>query len=310
VAPVKERGDAVLTAVAARDPHRAVEFAVEHGFERAALSYQALIDAPDIDLIYNALPVNGHADWTIRALRAGKHVLCEKPLAMNLSEATAMADAAIQSGRRLIEAFHYRYHPQFGRLLAWIAEGRIGRVIRIEAHFNAPIATRNGTEIRHLPETGGGSFMDLGCYPLSWCLSILGRDPDTIEAEATLTPTGVDESLRARLIYPEGVEVVLASSMAMDKKRDTRLTVIGEKGRICFENPSAPQMGSRLVLTRGGIVEAAPDDRSTTYAHQLSAVLHAIKTGDILPTEGQSMVRQQRVLDAIYRAAGLGALRE
>jgi predicted dehydrogenase len=310
VAPVKERGDAVLVAVAARDHHRAAHFAIEHGFERAEASYQSLIDAPDIDLIYNALPVNGHAEWTIRALRAGKHVLCEKPLAMNLAEATAMADAAIQSGCRLIEAFHYRYHPQFGQFLAWIAEGRIGRVIRVDAYFHTPIGARHGTEIRHLPDTGGGSFMDLGCYPLSWCLTILDREPDRIEAEATLTATGVDESLRARLIYPEGVEAVLASSMAMDRTRDTRLTVIGEKGTILFDNPLAPQIGSRLMLTGGGSTETAPDDRSTTYTHQLKAVLHAIRTGESLPTEGQPMVRQQRVLHAIYRAAGLGALRE
>ena len=106
VAPAKARHDVALTAIAARDPKRAEVFAREHGFERAEQSYEALIDASDIDLIYNALPVNGHAEWSIRALNAGKHVLCEKPLAMNLREAETMANAAVRSGRRLIEAFH------------------------------------------------------------------------------------------------------------------------------------------------------------------------------------------------------------
>jgi predicted dehydrogenase len=309
VAPVSSRNDAALAAVAARDHKRALQFAQEHGFERAEASYQSLIEAPDIDLIYNALPVSGHAEWSIRALRAGKHVLCEKPLAMNMAEAERMAEAARQSGCRLIEAFHYRYHPLYVRMLSWIAVGRIGRVMRLEAHFNAPIGSRDGIEIRHLPEAGGGSFMDLGCYPLSWCLSVIDGEPLSVKADATLTSSGVDEGLNARLMFPDGVEAVLASSMATDNVRDAQLTITGETGTIHFDNPNAPQIGSSLVLDVGGAIETAPDDRSTTYSHQLSAVIRATCTGEALPTEGERMLRQQSVLDAIYVAAGLGALR-
>ena len=309
VAPAKARHDVALTAIAARDPERAAAFAREHGFTRAEQSYEAMINAPDIDLVYNALPVNGHAEWSLRALRAGKHVLCEKPLAMNLREAQAMADAAERSGRRLIEAFHYRYHPQFERCLGWVVDGRIGRVTQLKAHFNAPIGDRDGTEIRHFPETGGGSFMDLGCYPLSWCFAVLDREPDTVKAEATLTKRGVDEALRARLMFADGVEAELSSSMAPSAAREAQLTIVGELGTIRFDNPTAPQMGSRLTLTTAGIEEVAPEDRSTTYTHQLAAVLRAIRTGEVLPTEGAAIVRQQRVLDAIYRAAGLESLR-
>ena len=309
VAPAKARHDVALTAIGARDPQRAAAFAREHGFERAEQSYEALIEAVDIDLIYNALPVNGHAEWSLRALAAGKHVLCEKPLAMSLREAEAMADAASHSGRRLIEAFHYRFHPQFERCLSWVVEGRIGRVTQLRGHFNAPIGDRDGTEIRHFPETGGGSFMDLGCYPLSWCLAVLDREPERVEAEATLTQRGVDETMRARLFFDDGAEAELSSSMALSTTREAQLSIVGELGTIRFDNPLAPQMGSRLTLTKGDTEEVAPEDRSPTYMHQLDAVLRAIRTGEALPTEGISMIRQQRVLDAIYRAAGLGSLR-
>lgn len=308
VAPARARGDVRLAAVAARDPARAAAFAREYGFDRAETTYQALIDAPDIDLIYNALAASDHARWTIRALDVGKHVLCEKPLAMNLAEAEAMAAAAERSGRRLIEAFHYRYHPLFAHFLHWLWEERIGRITGFEARFDAPIPNRDGREIRHFPQTGGGAFMDLGCYPLAWSLAVFDREPDQVEATATLTPTGVDESLDARLLYGD-VEARIGASMAAGVKRGAWLVVSGERGAIRFHNPLAPQNGSKLTLTVGDTIETAPEDRSTTYAHQLDAVLTALRTGAPLPTEGPPMLRQQRVLDAIYRAAGLGSLR-
>lgn len=308
VAPAHSRDDVVLAAVAARDPVRAASFAQEHGFARAEPDYAALIAAPDIDLIYNALPVNGHAEWSIAALRAGKHVLCEKPLAMNAAEADAMADAAAHSGRRLIEAFHYRYHPLFAQFLRWVE--RIGRITHLRARFDAPIAPKDGTEIRHLPETGGGAFMDLGCYTLSWCLAVFNSEPERIDAQASLTLRGVDESLRARLAFPGGAVAELSASMASDVQRGAELVVTGTAGEIRFLNPLAPQIGAHLTVTTADGQETAPEDRSSTYAHQLDAVVCALRTGEPLPTEGTAIVRQQRTLDAIYRAAGLGHLRD
>ena len=152
-----------LRAIAARDRTRAEAFAQRHGVADVHDSYQQVIDAEAVDLVYNPLPINLHADWTIRALAAGKHVLCEKPFAMNVGEAERMLAAAEASGKRLIEAFHYRYHPAFQTCLDWLAADEIGELREIRATFDVEIKD-NGTEIRHRVETGGGAMMDLGCY--------------------------------------------------------------------------------------------------------------------------------------------------
>ena len=309
VNPAKSRGDVRLICVAARDRARAVPFAYAHGFERVAASYDEVIADPDVDLVYNPLPINLHAEWSIRALEAGKHVLCEKPLAMNLAEAEAMVAAARSSGRRLIEAFHYRYHPMFEAYLQWINEERAGRLNEFDACFTIAIPDRDGAEIRHLPETGGGAFMDLGCYPLSWLLMTRSDDPMSVTASAQLTSRGVDERMEAILTFADGFEARLAASMALDQRRDARLRVAGEDGVIDFDNPLAPQLGASLTLTADGQTETVRADRVTTFFYQLDAVARALHSGDELPTEGDAILRQQRWIDAIYGAAGLSHLR-
>jgi predicted dehydrogenase len=310
VHPSKVRPGAVLQAVAARSPARAEAYAREHGFSRVAPDYEALVTAPDIDLVYNALPVNLHARWSIRALEAGKHVLCEKPFAMNVTEARAVLAAAKASGRRVVEAFHYRHHPGFRKLLAWIDSGAIGAVTAIDARFNIGIDDRNGEEIRHRPDTGGGAFMDLGCYPLSWTLNILRASPVSVEAKSVLTGRGVDASTSARLSFAGGATATLSASMAIGEPFAAHLHVRGTNGEIHFVNPLAPHFGASLKLKSGDRVEEPRLSRLSTYAWQLDMVLDALQTGETLPTEGDAIIRQQEALDAIYVAAGLAHLRK
>ena len=308
--PASVRGDVVIQAIAARSLSRAETFAEkysERNFTVEALgSYQDLLEHPKVNLIYNPLPINLHAEWTIKALEAGKHVLCEKPFAMNSGEADAVIAAAQASKRRVIEAFHYRYHPAFRHMLRWIRTGHIGAVTSIKAVFNATIPDEE-TEIRRLPETGGGAFMDLGCYPLSWALEIMGEAPAGVEAEAVLTSRGVDESLTAKLTFGGGVVAELSS--AMNKDFSATLHIEGETGSIEFINPLAPHWGANLTLIKGDERVNATIDRTTTYKHQLDALVDGLETGTLLPTEGEAILRQQRVLDAIYEAAGLRDLR-
>lgn len=301
--------NAELHAIAARDHDRAKQFAKVHGFAHAYERYQDVLDDPDVSLVYNPLPVNLHAEWSIRALEAGKHVLCEKPFAMNMSEVEAMQSAAKANGKRLIEAFHYRYHPAFEDFLNLIDEGEIGEIQHVLAAFTVPIANKGGTEIRHLKETGGGAFMDLGCYPLHWVRSAMRAEPTAIDAMAELTPTGVDETLTARLEFGTGATAELHASMASTMRFNACLEVIGTHGRIEFENPLAPQMGARLELTREGMRHAIEIEPVPTYSYQLEAVIGALETGEDLPTEGADTLAQQTALDAIYEAAGLGHLR-
>ncbi len=309
VDPAKVRGGAVLQAVAARDVGRAEAFRQVHGFTRVAANYAELVTAPDVDLVYNALPIHLHAPWSIKALQAGKHVLCEKPFAMNLSQAREVLAAAETAGKRVIEAFHYRYHPGFNQMLAWIDAGAIGEVTAIAAKFTAPIPNTGGQEIRHVPDTGGGSFMDLGCYPLSWTLAVARRAPVAITASAQMNPLGVDESLAASLDFGGGLTAQLASSMAMDAGFAAILKVTGSAGEITYINPLAPQLGAQLSLKGKTGDETARVSRLTTYAYQLDAVLTALESGEPLPTEGEQILLQQETLDRIYEAAGLRYLR-
>ncbi len=309
VHPAQVRPGARLQSVAARDPARAQAFAEKHGFARSDRSYAELVAAADVDLVYNALPINLHAEWTINALKAGKHVLCEKPFAMNVREVHEVHAAARAAGRRVIEAFHYRYHPGFLQMLAWIDAGEIGMVSSIDASFNIGIDDRNGDEIRHLPETGGGAFMDLGCYPLSWALNIARARPVHVDARAVLTARGVDEKMEATLTFPGAVTARLSASMAKGEPFSATLNVKGSKGEILFVNPLAPHHGSSLTL-RAGTKSLAPRvSRISTYTWQLDTVVYALEGQLPVPTEGEAVVIQQEVLDATYAAAGLKHLR-
>lgn len=309
VEPAREIAGVTLQSIAARDHVRACAFAEQFGFVAAAPDYDALVADPSIDLVYIALPIDLHFPWAMRALAAGKHVLCEKPFAMNAAQANAAVSAAAATGRRVIEAFHYRYHPSFQILLDWLQAGRIGPLRRIKAHFNAPIDPRGGLEFRHRPEHGGGAFMDLGCYPLSWALMIMDEAPASAKANALLSPSGVDEALSAELEFPTGTHASLSASMAMGQPASARLRVEGENGVVDFVNPVAPHLGASLSITSGKSTETAIIDPMSTFYHQLRRIVGALNDGSSLPTDGPMIVRQQRVLDQIYVAAGLGHLR-
>ncbi|MBU6156584.1 MAG: Gfo/Idh/MocA family oxidoreductase [Alphaproteobacteria bacterium] len=307
--PARVRPGAVLQSVAARDPARARSFAQAHGFKRHDEDYAALVRAPDIDIVYNALPINLHAEWSIKALEAGKHVICEKPFAMNVREAAQVLAAARATGKRVIEAFHYRYHPGFLQALAWIDAGEIGLISSIDAVFNIGIDDRGGTEIRHLPETGGGAFMDLGCYPLSWTLNILRTRPVHVEAKASVTPRGVDEKMEATLVFPGAITARLSASMAAGEAFAARLHVKGSKGEIVFANPLVPHHGGVLTLKAGQKTLSPRISRISTYTWQLDTILFALEAQVPVPTEGEAIIMQQEVIDGVYAAAGLKALR-
>ena len=312
--PASVRGDVEIQAVAARDLSRARAFADKYSERRETIeafdSYQAIIDHPEIDLVYNPLPINLHAEWTIKALEAGKHVLCEKPFAMNIIEAEAMLAAAERSGKRVIEAFHYRYHPAFERIVEQVRSGEIGAVTSINAVFNVWVGEDDGREIRYLPETGGGAFMDLGCYPLSWAQMMMDAEPAAIEAKADLTHRGVDESLSAVLTFEGGAVAKLHSSFAKGEPFKARLEVEGTNGKITFENPLAPHAGGALLAGSSTLQKILRKiSRRTTYSYMIDAVIDGLSNDVPLPTEGEAILRQQRTLDAIYDAAGLRHLR-
>ncbi len=297
-----------VSAVAARDVSRAEVFAEANGIPQVEADYEALVTSDAVDLVYNGLPPAAHARWSIAALEAGKHVLCEKPFAMNAREAGAMVEAAERTGNALIEAYHYRFHPLFERVLALLGSGRIGAVRKLDAHFNVRIADNAG-EIRYDPALGGGAMMDLGCYCVHWVRSVMGAEPEVLSAAATRHESGVDVAMKAVLEFEGGIRAQLHSSMSRDLPAglDAGLLIEGDAGTLEVINPIAPHKGHELILE-------SPDGRSseevsgdTTYACQLRHVI-AVLQGTAVPlTGGSDAIATMRVLDGIYRFAGMRA---
>ncbi|RFA28094.1 dehydrogenase [Subtercola boreus] len=300
IRPARRRTDVAVLAVAARSAASGARYAAEHGIARSYEGYAALLDDPEIDLVYNALPPSEHAEWSIRALEAGKHVLCEKPFAMNAAEAQRMVDAADASGFRLIEAFHDRYHPLSAELDAVRASGMLGEILSVSADFSSTNVF-DPASLRHDPLLGGGSLMDLGCYPLHWVRAFLGEEPEVVEASATLNPLGADLSVDALLRFPSGVEARVTSAMVEHPHLNASFDAVGTLGTLHVENLVFPSRGHSLTSRIDGVERNWTVRGEETYDHQLDA----LSSGVPLLTEGADSVANMVLIDAIYAAAGV-----
>src|SRR5208283_3269159 len=303
IKPLQEVPEAALVAVAARDRKRAEDFAAAHGIPRVHATYEDVIKDPEVDVIYNPLPNSHHCEWTIAALRAGKDVLCEKPLASNAAEAQRMADVAKETGRFLGEAFHYRYHPLAERVRGIVKGGTLGRLQHLEANFSVPIPPTN---IRFDWSLAGGATMDLGCYPLHMLREFSGMTPRVIAAKAQVGPPNIDVTMEADLELAPGVTARMTCSMAADAQLGASFLARGDRGELNVTNPVGPHWGHQLtVTTPAGITDATvPGD--TSYTHQLRALVLALR-GDrsAFPTDAHDGVLGMRIIDDIYRAAGM-----
>lgn len=303
VYPCVDERRAGIVAVAARDRTRAEAFAHAHGIPKVLDSYDAVVDHPDVDAVYVPLHIPAHHHWTLKALAAGKHVLCEKSFACNAGEAEEMAAAGRERGRVVMDAFHYRYHPLFHRARELYAAGVLGRVERIEAAFHIPVTDPG--DIRMNYSTGGGVTMDIGCYPISWVRHLTASEPEAVTATATTGPPDVDVMLRAELDLPGGIRATTSGDMRPDTRFVAYLKVTGSNGRLHVANPLVPQMGHRLELSVNGEDTVETFDRRPTYGYQLDAFLDAVEHGTPLLTDADDAVRQMRVIDRCYQAAGL-----
>jgi predicted dehydrogenase len=301
VRPARRVPEATVVAVAARDPERARRFAARHGIPRVHASYEALLADPEIEAIYNPLPNALHARWTIRALEAGKHVLCEKPIAASVAEAEEMAAAAERSGRVLVEAFHYRYHPLFARMRGILDGGEIGEVRHLEAHMCFPLPMPG--DIRYSAELAGGALMDAGCYTVHLLRHLAGAEPDVVSARAWWTRGGVDRAMEASLRFPGGRTARLTTSLFSAWLLRVQAKAEGSAGRLGVLNPIAPQFYHRLrVVTPGGTrVERVAGPPS--YDCQLRAFVAAVREGAPVPTGPADAIANMRVIEAIYAAA-------
>jgi len=301
--PAQEVAEAVVVAVAARDMQRARRFADKHGIMRVQPSYEALINDPEVDAVYIPLPNSLHCEWTIRALQAGKHVLCEKPIAANAAEAERMADAARQSGRILMEAFHWRYHPLAERMKAIVDSGELGKVRHIEAHLRIPLLLPG--DIRYRLDLAGGALMDTGCYAVSIVRYLAGAEPEVVRAEARLSSPGVDRMMTADLRFADGRTGRVTCSLFSAILLRASAKVDGESGAMTVVNPIAPQLYHRLRVRTASGARSERLRGEASYTGQLRAFVTAVRSGIRLPTGPEHGIANMRVLDEIYRRAGL-----
>ena len=301
--PASKNDDVVVAAVAARDRSRAEQFASKHGIETVYDTYDEVIADPTLDAIYNPLPISHHKEYSIKALRAGKHVLCEKSFSLNAAEARDMAAVGDETGLVLIEAFHYRYHPVFKKALEIVDSGILGELQHIDAQFI--VGTPNKENIRMIYETGGGATMDMGCYPISWLRHISRQEPRVTNATAVEGDPQIDLSLEVEYELDGGITAKTTGAMNQ-RTFAADMTVTGTQGELYVRNPLVPQHGNQVKLTIDG--EAKFDEELTrrpTYEYQLEAFVDAVRNGTPLPTDAHDAIKQMEVIDAAYTAAGL-----
>ena len=304
VLPAMQRGAfCVVTAIASRDLAKAQATAKQLGIPKAYGSYEELLSDPEIDAIYNPLPNGLHGRWTRAALAAGKHVLCEKPFTANAAEAREVAELAVKSGRVVMEAFHYRYHPLALRIEQIIASGELGTLERVEAALCFPLP--NFSDIRYDYSLAGGATMDAGSYPVHMVRTFGGATPEVVSAQAKLRDPQIDRAMTAELRFPGGHTGRVRCSMWSSKLLQISARVVGDRGELRVLNPVMPQLFHRLSVrsANGRRVERFP--RRASYAYQLDAFAAAVLRGEPVKTTPQDAVENMTVIDAIYRAAGL-----
>jgi predicted dehydrogenase len=286
-----------VVAVASRDRARAEAYAAGRGIPRAYASYEALLADPSIDLVYVSLPNSLHCAWSIRALEAGKHVLCEKPMSGTPSEVEAVFDAAERCGRLCMEAFMWRHNPQTLRLAELVADGAIGelRLIRSSFTYDMPDA---GALVQGRPELEGGALLDIGCYCVS-ATRLLGGEPEAVRGYRVLGPTGVDVRTVAALQLPGGAFAQL--SCAFDLPEREELELLGSEGSLRVIDPwRCRTVGIELARPGGSEWIAVPQQDS--YRLQLENMARALR-GEEEPLLGRAdAVAQARAVELVRRA--------
>jgi predicted dehydrogenase len=298
LAPAKETQGVVVSGIASRTPQKATEFAARHGIQRGFGSYEALLESSDIDAVYIALPPALHYDWARRAIEAGKHVLCEKPLAANAQLAQELMLFARHHDRVLFEAMHVRYLDRLRRQRELVAGGELGRLLRIESCFRTPYTRMARDDFRLCFKLGGGAALDVGCYAVSCLRYIAGEEPEILSVHYKCSSPQIDRWMRATLRFPSGVEGAAEFGFRGFYMPRGGVVVTCENGWIKWD-------GKGLVLQKNGKVIHESLPTKSTHQRQLEAFVKSIRdeASNALPPD--DAVLTARVLDAMYEKAGL-----
>jgi predicted dehydrogenase len=307
IAGIRRADRCEVVAIASRDGERARMVAASLDIPRAHASYEALLADPGVDAVYIPLPNHLHPEWTVRAARAGKHVLCEKPLAMTSAEARAMVAACSDAGVLLMEAFMYRLHPSWVAARDLVASGRIGRLVAVDSWFS--YFNDDPANIRNIREYGGGALYDIGCYSVNLSRMLFGSQPTRVQAAITRDPaSGVDVLTSGILEFPAGVATFTCSTRM---EPDQRVDLYGTEGRIAIHIPFniPPDRPTKLSVFAGGDPPVNPGVEEITiaardpYAVEAEGFAAAILDGAPVPTPPDDAVANLEVMEAVFAAA-------
>jgi predicted dehydrogenase len=307
IAGIRRSQRCEVVAIASRDAARAQQAARELAIPRGHGSYEALLADPDVDAVYIPLPNHLHREWTIAAAQAGKHVLCEKPLAITAADAQEMVDACRAAGVQLMEAFMYRQHPSWQAVREIIENGGIGQLTAIQSWFS--YHNDDPTNIRNIAAAGGGALYDVGCYCVNLSRMLFGGEPRRVQAAISRDPiTGVDIVTSAILEFDSGVSTFTVSTRV---ETDQRVHIYGTSGRISVEIPFniPPDRPTQVFATAGGDPPVNPNTEVLTfpasdpYGDEADAFAAAILDGSPLPVAPDDAVANVRVIEQIFSAA-------
>jgi xylose dehydrogenase (NAD/NADP) len=305
IPPIRASARSELVAVASRDLARAQDYAQQWGIPRAYGSYQALLDDPEVDVIYSALPNNLHCEWTVKAADAGKHILCEKPLALTVEEVDRMIKTAHRNQVVLLEAFMYRYHPQTLKAQQLVRQGAIGDVRLVRAVFTYTL-NRPG-DVRLEPAMGGGSLWDVGSYPVSCARAIVGSDPVEVFGWQVLGDSGVDMTFAGQMRFANGT--LAQFDCSFESTFRWGVEVVGSQGTLMLDNPWKPgaarePVGIRILRDDGE--ETLAVDDVDAYLCEVEAMVDCVldNAEPILPlSDSRGNVA---TLNALYESARTG----
>jgi len=289
-----------VVAVGSRDLARARAFADEHGIPAAYGSYEELLADPAVEAIYNPLPNTMHCEWSIRALEAGKHVLCEKPMSSSIAEVEQAVAVAERTGLHLTEAFMYRHHPQAERLAALVAEGAIGALRVIRSTFSYGLFDESNIRLR--TDVDGGSLMDVGCYCVSGS-RLLAGEPEAVFGRAFIGPTGTDWAFTGSLRFPGDVLALFDCATCLPNRDE--LEVIGSDGSLFLDDPWHC-LDPVIELRRDDGTERIEIEAANPYQLELEDLGRAIRTGSAPLLGRDDAVAQARAISALRRSAADG----
>jgi predicted dehydrogenase len=275
IPPIRGSRRSVLHAVASRDVVKAKEYAQEWHIPHACGTYEELLAREDIDAIYNPLPNHLHAEWSIRAAEAGKHVLCEKPLALSVAEVDQMMAAAKKHNVVIAEAFMYKHHPQTLQVLELVAQETIGELLLIKGAFTFNLDRPD--DVRWILEWGGGSIWDVGCYPVSFARLVANAEPVEVFGWQVTGSTGIDVVFCGQLRFASGLLAQFDCGFRAPYR--TALEVVGTEGSIELESPFKPSGDEWIKITRGDSAELIRVPQSDLYLGEIEDMEHTVLDG-------------------------------